>query len=141
VSPWNYRDLCTACHGDDGRGKAGLGGSLVASAYVNVPDATAAVRILLSGKEGATGLMPPLGPTLNDEQIASALTYIRRAWGHTAPAIDPLMVMETRALSKPRSTPWTDAELQQSGRRGGGRGGAAGSRSGPASPRGTAGPP
>ena len=115
-----YRNVCAACHGDDGRGKQGLGGNLVESAYVNADDATAAIRILLSGKEGTIGLMPPLGPALSDEQIASALTYVRRAWGHTGSAVDPLNVMETRGLSKLRITPWTDAELQQGGRRGGG---------------------
>jgi mono/diheme cytochrome c family protein len=115
-----YRNVCAACHGDDGRGKQGLGGNLVESAYVTADDATAAIRILLSGKEGTIGLMPPLGPSLSDEQIASALTYVRRAWGHTGSAVDPLNVMETRGLSKSRMAPWTDAELQQGGRRGGG---------------------
>jgi len=129
-----YENLCATCHGDDGRGKEGLGGNLVDSAYVSAGDATATTRILLSGKEGKIGLMPPLAPTLTDEQIASALTYVRRAWGHTASAVDPLNVMETRALSKSRTTPWTDAELQQGGRggrgRAGGRGGADGAGGG-----------
>jgi hypothetical protein len=65
--------------------------------------------------------MPPLGPALNDEQIAAALTYIRRAWGHTASPVDPLNVMEVRGLTKGRTKPWTDQELQATGR--GGRGG------------------
>jgi mono/diheme cytochrome c family protein len=26
--------------------------------------------------------MPPVGGTLDDEQIASVLTYVRREWGH-----------------------------------------------------------
>ncbi len=121
-----YRNVCAACHGDDGRGRQGLGGDLVESAYITAGDATAAIRILLSGKEGAIGLMPPLGRTLSDEDIASALTYARGAWGHTGSAVDPLHVMEMRALSKSRTTPWTDAELQQGGRRGGGRGRASG---------------
>ena len=45
-----------------------------------------AARIVLGGKEGSTGLMPPLGAALTDEQIAAALTYIRREWGHGASA-------------------------------------------------------
>ena len=28
--------------------------------------------------------MPPLGATLTDEQIAGALTYVRRQWGNAA---------------------------------------------------------
>jgi len=116
-----YKNICSGCHQPDGHGKDKVGGDLVESRYVNSPDATPAIKILLHGKEGATGLMPPLGPALNDEQIASALTYIRREWGHTAPAVAPLDVMEQRGLTKSRTRPWTDPELQTAGRgRGGG---------------------
>ena len=55
--------------------------------------------------------MPPLGGALNDEQIASVLTYIRREWGHTAPPVAPEDVLEIRGLTKTRTKPWTDAEL------------------------------
>jgi hypothetical protein len=65
--------------------------------------------------------MPPLGSQLNDEQIASVLTYIRREWGHTASAVDPADVQEIRGLTKLRNKPWTDAELP-AGRGGGGGG-------------------
>jgi len=91
---------------------------------VTSADANASIRILISGKEGPIGLMPPVGPAMSDEEIASALTYIRRAWGHTASAVEPLNVMEIRGLSKGRMKPWTDAELQATGR--GGRGGGGG---------------
>ena len=116
-----YKNICAGCHQDDGRGKDKLGANLVDSAFVNAPDPSAGIRILIGGKEGTIGLMPPLGPALNDEQIAAALTYIRRAWGHTAAAVDPLNVMEVRGLSKGRTKPWSDQELQAAGR--GGRGG------------------
>jgi putative membrane-bound dehydrogenase-like protein len=116
-----YKNICMGCHQEDGRGKEKLGGNLVDSAFVNAPNPEATIRILLSGKEGQIGLMPPLGPALTDEQIASALTYIRRAWGHTASPVEPLNVMETRGLTKGRTKPWTNEELQAAGR--GGRGG------------------
>jgi mono/diheme cytochrome c family protein len=91
---------------------------------VNGPDPGAATRILLAGKEGAIGLMPPLGFALNDEQIASVLTYVRREWGHTASAVAPDDVREIRGLTKMRTRPWTDPELQTGrGGRGAGRGG------------------
>jgi len=83
----------------------------------------APIRILLGGKEGPIGLMPPLGGALSDEQIASVLTYIRREWGNTAPPVAPEDVLEIRGLTKTRTKPWSDAELQQ-GR--GGRGATAG---------------
>ena len=99
-----------------------LAANLVDSAYVK-GDAATSIRIILGGKEGPIGLMPPLAGALSDEQVASVLTYIRREWGHTAPPIAPEDVLEIRGLTKTRTKPWTDAELQQ-GR--GGRGAAAG---------------
>ena len=68
------------------------------------PDPTTPIRILLGGKEGPIGLMPPLGGALNDEQIASVLTYIRREWGHTAPPVAPDDVVES---------PGTDQDAHQ----------------------------
>jgi len=117
-----YKGICSGCHQPDGKGKEKLAANLVDSAYVK-GDATTPIRVLLGGKEGPIGLMPPLGGALNDEQIASVLTYIRREWGHTAPPVAPEDVQEVRGLTKTRTKPWTDAELQQ-GR--GGRGAAAG---------------
>jgi mono/diheme cytochrome c family protein len=119
-----YKNICMGCHQDDGRGKEKLGGNLVDSQFVNAPNPDATIRILLAGKEGQIGLMPPLGASLTDEQIASALTYIRRSWGHTATPVDPMNVMETRSLTKGRTKPWTNEELQAAGR--GGRGGGGG---------------
>jgi mono/diheme cytochrome c family protein len=122
-----YKNVCLGCHQEDGRGKEKVGANLVASAHVANSDPTAAIRILLSGKEGEIGLMPPVGPAMSDEQIASVLTYVRRAWDNTAPAVDPLNVMEIRGLTRTRNRPWTDTELQPPARGGGaGRGGRGG---------------
>jgi mono/diheme cytochrome c family protein len=119
-----YKNVCMGCHQEDGRGKEKLGANLVDSAFVNAADPGATIRILVGGKEGPIGLMPPLGPSMTDEQIAATLTYVRRAWGHTASPVEPLSVMEIRGLSKGRNKPWTDPELQATGR--GGRGGGGG---------------
>ena len=81
-----YKNICMGCHQEDGRGKEKLGANLVDSPFVNAADPSASIRILIGGKEGTIGLMPPLGPAFNDEQVAAALTYIRRAWGHTVGA-------------------------------------------------------
>lgn len=115
-----YRNLCVACHQPDGRGKEKLAPTLLESRYSTGPDAGAAIRIMLAGKEGLVGLMPPLGGALNDEQIASALTYVRREWGNTGSPVEPEDVAEIRGLTKNRRRPWTDAELQ-AGRGGRGR--------------------
>ena len=47
-------------------------------------DPNAVIRVLLSGKEGTIGLMPPVGATYDDEQIAAVLTFVRRSWGNAA---------------------------------------------------------
>jgi mono/diheme cytochrome c family protein len=114
-----YKNLCIACHQVDGRGAEKLAPTLVESRYSAGPDAGGAIRILLAGKEGPMGLMPPLGAALTDEQIAAVLTYVRREWGNSGSPVAPEEVREIRGLTKSRSRPWTDAELQ-TGR--GGRG-------------------
>ena len=71
-------------------------------------------------KEGPTGLMPPLGGALDDEQIASVLTYVRREWGQMADPVDTAAVTAVRGASTGRTRPWTGAELNAlSGGRGG----------------------
>jgi mono/diheme cytochrome c family protein len=69
------------------------------------------VRILLHGKEGPAGMMPPVGQIFTDEQIAAVLTYVRREWGQTGAPVDPSAVNAVRAATTGRSRPWTDAEL------------------------------
>jgi mono/diheme cytochrome c family protein len=107
-----YQTLCVACHQPDGRGREQLAPSLVGSELALGP-AGIAVRIVIHGKEGPTGLMPPLGASLTDDQIAAALTFIRREWGHTASAVDSSTVKGVRALTTGRTRPWTAAELSQ----------------------------
>ena len=114
-----YNNICIACHQPDGRGKEKIAPSLVGSRFVLANPAVPA-RILLAGKEGSVGLMPPLN-VLSDEQIAAVLTYIRREWGNSAPAIDARSVKEVRGLTASHTRPWTEAELLRlmSGRGGG----------------------
>ena len=69
---------------------------LVESRYTSGSGRGAATRILLAGKEGPIGLMPPLGGALNDEQIASVLTYVRREWGNTGTPVSVEDVREVR---------------------------------------------
>jgi mono/diheme cytochrome c family protein len=126
-----YKGLCIGCHMANGRGQEKVAPSLVDSRYVVSPDPGAAIRIVLGGKEGATGLMPPLGVVLTDAQIAAALTYVRRSWGHAAPAADPADVQRIRELTKGRTSPWTDAELP-AGLAGGAASGPGGSETGAA---------
>jgi mono/diheme cytochrome c family protein/glucose/arabinose dehydrogenase len=114
-----YRNICQGCHQPDGRGLERIAPGLIGSAFALAP-AEIPVRILLNGKEGAIGLMPPVGTTLDDGQIADVLTYVRREWGQGAEPIDAAAVAAIRAASAGRTRPWTEAELNALG---GGRGG------------------
>jgi mono/diheme cytochrome c family protein len=106
-----YRNFCQACHQPDGRGQDKLAPTLIDSTLaLAAPEVP--VRVLLHGKEGAIGLMPPIGSTLNDDQIASVLTYVRREWGQAGSPVEPTTVGAVRAQTANRSRPWTDAELR-----------------------------
>ena len=115
-----YRSICQACHQPDGRGQDRVAPSLVGSpllfAAAGVP-----ARILLNGKDGKIGLMPPIGFVLDDEQIASVLTYVRREWGQTGAPVDPSSVKAIREATAGRTRPWTDDELMALARDAGGR--------------------
>ena len=105
-----YKNICQACHQPDGRGQDKIAPSLIGSALALAPPEIPA-RILLSGKEGPIGLMPPVGSVLSDEQIAGVLTYVRREWGQTGSAVEPAVVTTIRALTTGRTRPWTNDEL------------------------------
>lgn len=105
-----YQNLCLACHQADGRGREKVANSLVGSPFV-LAAAAVPVRVLLNGKEGPNGLMPPLGAAMDDDQIAAVLTYVRREWGNTAAPVDAAAVAQIRKQVAGRARPWTDAEL------------------------------
>src|SRR4029078_11008752 len=105
-----YKNICQACHQPDGRGQERVAPSLVGSTLALAsPDIPA--RILLNGKEGPVGLMPPVGSVLSDDQIAGVLTYVRREWGQPGSAVDPAAVKSVRAMTADRTRPWKHDEL------------------------------
>ena len=101
---------CQGCHQEDGLGQPSIAPPLAGSALAVAP-AGVTTRILLNGKEGAVGLMPPVGGVLTDDQIAAVLTYVRRQWGNAGSPIDPDTTKNIRALSAGRARPWTEEEL------------------------------
>jgi mono/diheme cytochrome c family protein len=105
-----FQNICQNCHQPDGRGMDKVAPSLVDSTLALAPGEVTA-RILLNGKEGSVGLMPPLGMTLTDEQVASVLTYVRREWGQTGAPVDPATVTKVRGAVGQRPRPWTNDEL------------------------------
>jgi len=105
-----YRNICQGCHGADGRGVERVGPPLAGSDLAMAPAGIPA-RVILNGKEGETGLMPPIGGTLSDEEIAAVLTYIRREWGGPAGPVEPADVANARRATVNRTRPWTRDEL------------------------------
>jgi mono/diheme cytochrome c family protein len=110
-----YATNCAGCHQDQGQGAphiaAALAGSKIATGRPDMP-----LRVLLNGKDGSIGEMPPLGQSLSDTQVAQVLTYVRGSFGNTASPILPEMVKEFRLLYAYRKKPWTNAELEKPSR-------------------------
>jgi len=74
------------------------------------------LRVLLNGKDGSIGEMPPLGQSLSDNQLAQVLTFVRGSFGNTAAPISPALAKEFRLSYAYRKKPWTDKELEQPSR-------------------------
>jgi mono/diheme cytochrome c family protein/glucose/arabinose dehydrogenase len=119
VSPGQaiYEALCLNCHQATGQGLTGVYPPLAKSEWV-VGDAQALIKITIHGLAGPTkvlgkdyGLvpMPPMG--LDDQQLADVLTYVRSAFGNSAPTVKPAEVKAVREATKGRTAPWTAAEL------------------------------
>lgn len=112
-----YVVTCSACHQPHGNGQEALAPPLAGSEWVLGPVSRIA-RIALQGARGPMTIkgkpfeleMPPLN-ILDDDQIASVLTYIRREWGNNAAPVEPETVANIRAETKDRFEPWTEAEL------------------------------
>ena len=121
-----YKELCFACHGDDGRGAPAPDGSasgtrapaLAASPRV-VGHGSYVIKAMMHGLTGPvngvtyTEVMIPMGQN-PDEWIASVSSYIRNAFGNRASMISATDVARVRAASTSRKTPWTVAEIESS---------------------------
>ncbi len=113
-----FSAVCAACHQITGRGLDGLAPPLLDSEWaLGAPERT--IRIVLHGVRGPitvlgrvhTGDMPAFGGALDDQQIASILTYVRREWGHTASPVEPGQVKAIRAATREHSDAFSPEEL------------------------------
>jgi mono/diheme cytochrome c family protein len=113
----NYETVCLPCHQPHGLGQEGLAPPLVDTEWVRGPEGRL-VRIVLHGLRGPITVkgqpfeldMPALG-ILDDEQIATVLTYIRNEWGHAFPPVSTETVTKIRAETEKREEAWTQEEL------------------------------
>jgi mono/diheme cytochrome c family protein len=112
-----FQAICAACHQLTGRGLDGLAPPLLDSEWVLGP-AERPIRIVLHGVRGNisvlgrvhTGDMPAFG-ALDDTQLASILTYVRREWGHMASPVSPEQVKKVREETKGHTDAWSPEEL------------------------------
>jgi mono/diheme cytochrome c family protein/glucose/arabinose dehydrogenase len=113
-----FGQICAACHQPSGLGMAGTAPPLVDSEWLLGPQ-DRVVRIVLNGLHGpikvgkhAVDLEMPGLKVLTDEQIASALTYLRREWGHEGNPIEITSVERIRKEIADRGdSEWTAEEL------------------------------
>ena len=99
-----YADQCSTCHGGDGRGSPYLFPALSGAANVRSADPTSLIRVVIEGARSVATAQEPTGPgmpsfgwKLHDEEVAAVLTYIRNAWGSSAPAVTANQVTNVRA--------------------------------------------
>lgn len=105
-----FAALCAACHQPEGQGLPGLAPALVNSRWL-LGDERITARIVLVGKARDNLTMPGLRAVLDDEAIASVLTFARNSWGHTAGAVSPAVVAEARAATLQREDPFGEDGL------------------------------
>lgn len=105
-----YADECAGCHTADGKGTPGLFPSLSHSPAVQQTDPTSLLHVVLRGARSVgteraptAAAMPEFGWLLRDDQIAAVLTYIRNAWGNSAPPVSASEVGNARQALVERS--------------------------------------
>ena len=112
-----YAVICGACHQPNGQGLEGLAPPLVDSEWVTGSPGVLG-RIIIHGMRGPVNVkgkvweleMPPLF-VLDDEQIASIMTFVRREWGHEASPVSSEEVGKIRKDTEDRQDAWTEADL------------------------------
>jgi mono/diheme cytochrome c family protein len=116
-----FRELCSQCHGETGKGTPVASGGTMAPALAGNARVQAhrdyVLQTLLHGQtgpiEGKTyegGMMVPMAEQ-SDEWIAAVASYIRTNLGNEATTVSPEEVARVRAASKGRSSPWTHPAL------------------------------
>ena len=105
-----YADECSGCHTPNGKGIPGLFPSLDGSPVVQQNDPTTLMHIVLRGARSVgteqaptAPAMPEFGWLLGDDQVAAVLSYIRNAWGNTAPSVSADEVGKARHAFVERS--------------------------------------
>ena len=90
-----FEDNCAQCHRSNGEGLPATFPALNKNPFV-LGDPKPVIATVLNGRKGALGRMPGWKDTLDDEQIAAVVTYIRQAWSNRAAPVTTAMVAATK---------------------------------------------
>lgn len=113
-----YAVNCASCHGADGAGMSGVFPPLSGSAVVT-GDQQVLAKIVLHGLQGPltvggaqyNGFMPAFENTLNDAQIAAALSYVRSLPNNGAGDVAADVVHAARQQTASHTQAWSANEL------------------------------
>ena len=99
-----YERHCADCHGAEGEGRPPEYPPLAGNRSLTMRPAVNSIRMVLNGgfPPGTAGNprpygMPPFRPTLNDDEVAAVVSYIRNSWGNRAGLVSPLEVDRFRS--------------------------------------------
>ena len=110
---------CATCHQDDGKGLPAAGFPPINGSKWATQDPDRLIKLSLKGLMGEievkgkkfNGAMTPFEGLLNDEELASVLTYVRKSFGNNASAISTEQVKKVRAAEIKRIGLYTGEEL------------------------------
>ncbi len=98
-----YLDNCSACHMPDGKGAPGVFPALSGNSLVTATTTRGLTDVILNGaampsteKRPERLAMPGFGNRLSDTDVATLATFLRGAWGNSAPAVSEESVQAAR---------------------------------------------
>ena len=113
--------FCSTCHQPDGKGLESSGFPPLAGSNWVTGDEERLIKLTLKGMMGPIEVngkkypgqvpMTPFGGMLNDEEMASVLTFVRNAFENDAAPISPEKVKEIRAEIKDKEGFYSSEEL------------------------------
>jgi len=118
---YNREGFCVACHQPDGLGLSASQFPPLANSKWVTGNAERLTKLTLHGLMGPLEMMgktypgqvpmTPYAGMLNDEEIASVLTFVRNAFGNSAKPISAEMVKKVRAETKDKEGFYSPTEL------------------------------
>jgi len=112
---------CTTCHQPDGKGLPDAGFPPLSETKWALGDSERLIKLTLNGLMGPIEVkgkkypgqvpMTPFRALLNDDEIASVLTYVRNSFGNRADPISPDQVQRVRQATESKTGLYTPDEL------------------------------